>query len=154
LDTAALALVGWLMRTAQRAEDALLPPLRQRGREAGWFDVLAALRRSGPRHELNPKRLLETVLLTSGGMTKRLDQLAQAGLVKRSPDPRDRRGTLVRLTPRGKRVVDRAIEVHIAGEERLLELLSAAERRTLDRLLRKLLAGAEPRRTGDLEEAA
>ena len=64
------------------------------------IDVLAALRRSGPRHELNPKHLLETVMLSSGGMTKRLDQLEHAGLVKRSPDPGDRRGTLVRLTPR------------------------------------------------------
>jgi DNA-binding MarR family transcriptional regulator len=154
LDTGALALVGRLMRTAQLAEDALLPALRERGLEPGWLDVLAALRRSGPRHGLNPKRLLETVMLSSGGMTKRLDQLERAGLVKRSPDPGDRRGTLVRLTPRGRRTIDRAIELHIAGEERLLEPLSGAERRTLDRLLRKLLAPAEPTRSGDLEEAA
>jgi DNA-binding MarR family transcriptional regulator len=151
LDTGALAVVGRLMRTAQRAEDALLPALRERGLEPGWFDVLAALRRSGP---LNPKGLLETVMLSSGGMTKRLDQLERAGLVKRSPDPSDRRGTLVRLTPRGRRVVDRAVEVHIAGEERLLEPLTAPERRTLDRLLRKLLARAEPTRNRDLEDAA
>jgi DNA-binding MarR family transcriptional regulator len=143
LDTSALALVGRLMRTAQLAETMRLPSLRERGLEAGWFDLLTALRRTGPRYELNPKRLMETVMLSSGGMTKRLDQLERAGLVKRAPDPRDRRGTLVRLTARGKRAVDRAIEVHIANEERLLDPLDEAERRTLDGLLRKLLAGVE-----------
>jgi DNA-binding MarR family transcriptional regulator len=154
LDTGALALVGRLMRTAALAEEALVPPLRERGLEPGWLDVLAALRRSGPRHELNPKHLLETVMLSSGGMTKRLDQLERAGLVKRSPDPGDRRGTLVRLTPRGRRTIDRAIEAHIDNEQRLLAPLDGAERRGLDALLRKLLAGVERARTGDIEEAA
>ena len=63
LDTGALALVGRLMRTAALAEEALVAPLREGGLEPGWLDVLAALRRSGPRHELNPKGLLETCLL-------------------------------------------------------------------------------------------
>ena len=154
LDTGALALVGRLMRTAALAEETLVPPLRERGLEPGWLDVLAALRRSGPRHELNPKHLLETVMLSSGGMTKRLDQLEHAGLVKRSPDPGDRRGTLVRLTPRGRRTIDRAIEAHIDNEQRLLAPLDEAQRRALDALLRKLLAGVERARTGDIEEAA
>ena len=154
LDTGALALVGRLMLTAALAEEALVAPLREGGLEPGWLDVLAALRRSGPRHELNPKGLLETVMLSSGGMTKRLDQLERAGLVKRSPDPGDRRGTLVRLTPRGRRTIDRAIEAHIDNEQRLLAPLDAAERRDLDALLRKLLAGVERARTGDIEEAA
>lgn len=138
LDTSALALVGRLVRTAQLAEGALMPPLRARGLESGWFDVLAALRRSGPPYELNPTLLMEAVMLSSGGMTKRLDQLERAGLVKRAPDPHDRRGTLVRITARGKRAVDRALDVHIANEERLLEPLDERERRRLDQLLRKL----------------
>jgi DNA-binding MarR family transcriptional regulator len=83
-------------------------------------------------------------MLTSGGMTKRIDQLERAGLVERRPDPGDRRGTLVRLTPAGKRLIDRAVDAHVANEESLLEPLSAAEARALDNLLRKLLAGLEP----------
>ena len=154
LDTGALALVGRLMRTAALAEETLVPPLRERGLEPGWLDVLAALRRSGPRHQLNPKHLLETVMLSSGGMTKRLDQLERAGLVKRSPDPGDRRGTLVRLTPRGRRTIDRAIETHIDNERLLLAPLDEAERRALDTLLRKLLGGVERARAGEIEEAA
>jgi len=76
-------------------------------------------------------------------MTKRLDRLERAGLVKRGPDPTDRRGTLVRLTARGRRAADRTVEVHIANEERLLEPLDQEERQTLDELLRKLLTGLE-----------
>jgi DNA-binding MarR family transcriptional regulator len=143
LDTTALGLIGRLMRTAILAEEVLVDPLRERGLEAGWFDVLAALRRAGPPYQLNPTRLMETVMLSSGGMTKRLDRLEQAGLVKRAPDPQDRRGTLVGLTARGMRAADRTVAEHIANEERLLEPLDEDEVQALDELLRKLLVGLE-----------
>jgi DNA-binding MarR family transcriptional regulator len=76
-------------------------------------------------------------------MTKRLDRLEDAGLVERRPDPGDRRGTLVGLTKRGREIVDAALVTHVGNEERLLQTLSASERRTLDALLRKLLVGLE-----------
>jgi DNA-binding MarR family transcriptional regulator len=82
-------------------------------------------------------------------MTKRLDRLAEAGLVERRPDPHDRRGTLVRLTGRGKQLVDRALPGHLANEERLLAALDPAERRRLDELLRKLLSALEVPKVGD-----
>ena len=66
-----------------------------------------------------------------------------AELIERRPDPNDRRGTLVRLTRRGKRVIDRAVETHVGNEERLLGALTAAERRTLDGLLKNLLIQLE-----------
>jgi DNA-binding MarR family transcriptional regulator len=145
LDTTAMGVVGRLLRAARLAEDELTPRLRERGLQAGWFDVLAALRRSGRPYELNPSRLREAVMLTSGGMTKRIDQLERAGLVERRPDRDDRRGTLVRLTSSGKRLIDGAVDAHVANEERVLEPLEAAELRTLDDLLRKLLANLEIR---------
>jgi DNA-binding MarR family transcriptional regulator len=143
LDVEALALVGRLFRVVQLADAELAAPLRERGLESGWFDLLAALRRAGPRHELNPTQLMAATMLSSGGMTKRIDRLVEAGLVERRADPHDRRGTLVRLTRRGKRIADAALERHVAGEQRVLSALSQAERRTLDKLLRKLLAGLE-----------
>jgi DNA-binding MarR family transcriptional regulator len=146
LDTTAMGVVGRLIRAARLAEEELQPPLRERGFEAGWFDLLAALRRAGPPYELNPTRLMDAVMLSSGGMTKRLDQVERAGLVERRPDPNDRRGTLVRLTPRGKRAIDRAVPVHIAGEERLLDSLNQKELRMLDGLLRKVLIRLEEAR--------
>jgi DNA-binding MarR family transcriptional regulator len=139
VDTAPLATLGRLFRTAHLADLALEQPSLQRG----WFDLLAALRRSGPPYELNPGALMEATMLSSGGITKRLDRLAAAGLLERRPDPDDRRGTLVRLTHKGRAAIDRALEAHVENERRILDALSARERRELDALLRKLLASLE-----------
>jgi DNA-binding MarR family transcriptional regulator len=130
LDVAPLALLGRLMRTAALAEAALADGLGGHGLQPGWFDLLAALRRAGEPYELNPTQLMDAMMLS-------------AGLVARRADPADRRGTLVGLTRRGKAVVDRAIETHVANEKRLLSPLSSAERRSLDDLLRKVLSELE-----------
>ena len=144
LDVRAIGTVGRLFRFAHLADAVLAEGIAPFGLQPGWFDLLAALRRSGVPYELNPTRLMQATLLSSGGMTKRLDRLDEEGLVERRPDPADRRGTLVRLTRRGKATVDRALEAHVANEEALLGSLTSADRRTLDDLLRKLLAGLEP----------
>lgn len=143
LNLAPLGLFGRLFRVVHLADAALAQQLARHGLQPGWFDLLAALRRAGAPYELNPTELMRATLLSSGGVTKRLDRLEKAGLVERRPDPADRRGTLVRLTRRGKAVVDRAIETHVASEERLLGSLAAADRRALDDLLRALLPGLE-----------
>jgi DNA-binding MarR family transcriptional regulator len=111
------------------------------------FDVLAALRRSGAPH-LSPGQLLRETLVTSGTMTHRLDRLARKGLLERLPDPRDRRGVLVRLTPAGCRAVDGAIEGLLVEERRLLRGLSPAEQRLLGDLLRQLVAPFDGVRAG------
>jgi DNA-binding MarR family transcriptional regulator len=139
----ALALLGRLFRTTDLAHSMLAEGLRQYELSSGWFDLLAALRRAGAPYELTPTSLMESMMLSSGGVTKRLDRLVEAGLVERRPDPSDRRGTLVRLTPRGKATIDKAIETHVANEDNLLRALTAADRRALDELLRRLLASLE-----------
>jgi DNA-binding MarR family transcriptional regulator len=83
-------------------------------------------------------------MLTSSGITKRLDRLEQAGLVKRDPDPRDRRGVLITLTPAGIELIDTVTEAHMANEARILSALSEAERDRLAALLRKLQLGLPP----------
>jgi DNA-binding MarR family transcriptional regulator len=143
LDVSALVLLGRLFRAAKLADDELGERIRRHGLEPGWFDLLAALRRSGAPFEVNPTELIRTTLLSSGGMTKRIDRLEHEGLVERRPDPADRRGTLIRLTARGEALIDDALEAHVANEEELLCGLSAAERSRLDALLRKLLADLE-----------
>lgn len=140
----ALVLLGRLFRCARLADAKLAQGLAGHQLQPGWFDLLAALRRAGDPFELSPGRLMRATLLSSGGLTKRLDRLAEAGLLERRPDPSDRRGTLVRLTTRGRKLIDAALPDHVANEERLLAGLSAREQRTLDGLLRKLLAGLEP----------
>jgi DNA-binding MarR family transcriptional regulator len=143
LDVAPLGLLGRLFRAAQLADAELAEGIASHDLQPGWFDLLAALRRSGAPYELNPTELMRTTMLSSGGMTKRLDRLEDAGLVARRPDPGDRRGTLVGLTRRGKAVIDAAVVTHVANEARLLQPLSATQRRALDELLRVLLADLE-----------
>jgi DNA-binding MarR family transcriptional regulator len=143
LNLAPLGLYGRLFRLVHLSDDTLAKGLAQHGLQPGWFDLLAALRRAGPPYELKPTQLMRATLLSSSGMTKRLDRMAAAGLIERRPDPHDRRGTLVRLTRRGKSVIDRALETHVANEERLLGALTPAQRLTLDGLLRELLIQLE-----------
>jgi DNA-binding MarR family transcriptional regulator len=103
------------------------------------YTVLAALRRAGPPYRMNPTSLFNTVILSSGGMTKLLDRLERTHLVKRQADPDDRRGRLVVLTRKGLELVDRAMIEHLANEERLLGALTTTERQQLSGLLRKML---------------
>ncbi len=143
VDVTALGIMGRLFRAAQLADARLAEGIAQHDLQPGWFDLLAALRRAGKPFELNPTQLMATTMLSSGGMTKRLDRLEDAGLVERRPDPSDRRGTLVGLTRKGQAIVDAALVTHVGNEDLLLEPLSASERLTLDALLRKLLTGLE-----------
>ena len=145
LDVAPMAIVGRLFRATALADAALTPPLAAYGLQPGWSDLLAALRRAGSPYELNPTQLMRATMLSSGGTTKRLDRLAEAGLIERRPDPGDRRGTLVRLTRKGKTVIDRAMQEHLANQERLLRSLRPAQRRALEDLLRTLLLDLESR---------
>jgi DNA-binding MarR family transcriptional regulator len=148
LDAEPLAVFGRLFRAAARADSMLGEQLTGYGLQPGWFDLLAALRRTGKPYELNPTQLMRATMISSGGTTKRLDRLAEAGLVERRPDPSDRRGVLVRLTPRGTEVIDKAIETHLGNEERLLQAFSPAERRTFAQLLYQLLAVLEESQDG------
>ena len=143
LDASPIGVFGRLSRAEHLIDAALAAGIAGHGLQPGWFDLLAALRRQGPPFELNPTQLTEATLLSSGGTTKRLDRLADEGLVERRADPHDRRGTLVRLTRRGKAIIDRALQTHLENERRLLQVLSRDEQRTLEGLLRTLLDGLE-----------
>jgi DNA-binding MarR family transcriptional regulator len=139
VDPRPMELVGRI----QRAAAALRPRLDEVHSASGLvgesFDVLAALRRSGPPHQLTPTELYRQMMLTSGAMTNRIDRLEEGGYVERRPDPSDRRGTLVRLTPKGRALIDSALEKHVANEKHLLMALSVKEQQQLNGLLRKLL---------------
>jgi DNA-binding MarR family transcriptional regulator len=139
LDLSWMAVVARLLRVSHRLEDAQDEFFSALGLKPGWLDVLAALRREGDPYQLTPTRLSEEALISTAGMTNRLDRLEQAGLVRRLPDPDDRRGVLVELTPDGRELVDSAIDAHRGLSKRLLGTLEAPEREELDRLLRKLL---------------
>jgi DNA-binding MarR family transcriptional regulator len=118
------------------------------GLNRGEIGVLSALRIAGPKQQLSPTRLFKGLMLSSAGITSRLDRLERRGYVKRRRDPNDRRGVLVELTDAGREVLDQAVSANTAREKELLANLTKQERNSLARLLKKLLAGLEPG-TGD-----
>jgi DNA-binding MarR family transcriptional regulator len=140
LDLAPVAVFSRISRLARHLDLARRGAFTRHGIESWEFDVLAALRRAGPPYELSPGRLLRETLVTSGTMTNRVDRLAARGYVERYPDPADRRGVIVRLTPEGKAAVDGAFEELLAAETALIADLPDRDRTRLAALLRSLLA--------------
>jgi DNA-binding MarR family transcriptional regulator len=137
-----MAVFGRIYRLARLVGDRQERVYAAWGLSRGEFDVLAALRRSGEPYTLAPKALSAALMLTSGGMTGRLDRLERAGLVRRAPDPADRRALRVSLTPEGRRVVEEAVEAGLAVQRRLLDALPPDDQARLGDLLRTLLAAA------------
>ncbi|KQV05489.1 MULTISPECIES: MarR family winged helix-turn-helix transcriptional regulator [unclassified Kitasatospora] len=142
LPTEAMAVFGRIFRISRTMTDRLGQAHAAHGIAKGEFDVIGTLRRSGAPYTLSPRELTATLMLTTGGMTGRLDKLERAGLITRSPDPHDRRGLRITLTPEGLALVDRAVDPGVAIYEETLAVLSPEERATLDDLLRRLLASA------------
>lgn len=139
LDLGPVAVFSRISRLAHHVDRARRQAFTAHDIESWEFDVLAALRRAGRPYELSPGRLLRETLVTSGTMTNRVDRLATRGLVERHPDPSDRRGVLVRLTPEGKDAVDGAFAALLDAERDLLSDLSATDQKELADLLRRLL---------------
>jgi DNA-binding MarR family transcriptional regulator len=144
LDPSPIGIIGRISRLARELEQRLEPVYRAHGLEPGWHDVLATLRRTGPPYRLRPTEFANTLMLTSSGTTKRLDRLEQAGLIERAPDPEDRRGTLITLTPAGLKLIDSVTDAHLDNERRIIAALSKAEQERLADLLRKLQLGLPP----------
>jgi DNA-binding MarR family transcriptional regulator len=148
LDISASHTLTRITRLALLQAASFAPVFARHGVTWGEHLVLAALRRAGPPFRMAPTTLFSALLLSSGAMTNRLDRLEEMGLVRRLADPNDRRGRLVELTAKGRRVVDKAVVDHIAVEDRLIAPLSRSERKQLAGLLRKLLL-SEPFRALD-----
>lgn len=125
------------------ARDHLQPLFARYNLQGGEFDVLATLRRSGPPFALTPTALYEATMVSSGGMSNRLDRLEKSGLIERQKHPTDRRGTLVVLTRRAIELLDELIPLHIQNEKGVLARLTSEEQHLLNRLLRKLQGGNE-----------
>ena len=143
LDASPMAVIGRVGRCAALLRRELEQVFAAFGLSSWEFDVLAALRRAGAPYELSPGRLLRETLVTSGTMTNRVDRLVARGFVERLPDPRDRRGVLVRLTDAGRATVDSALSALLARERELLAGLDPDEQKQLADLLRSLVVAFE-----------
>jgi DNA-binding MarR family transcriptional regulator len=142
LDTQAMEVFGRIYRIARTVGDLQEAAYERYGINRGEFDVLATLRRAGAPHQLTPTELCESMMLTSGGMTGRIDRLEQRGLVRRLPHPSDRRALVVTLTPTGHSLVEEAVVAGLQAQRAVLERLPASSRGELVSLLRQLLAAS------------
>ncbi|MGR4879011.1 MarR family winged helix-turn-helix transcriptional regulator [Streptomyces sp. LARHCF249] len=140
LDTVPMAVFGRIYRITKAMGDAMEQAYSRFGISRGEFDVVATLRRSGAPYTLSPRQLSATLMLTTGGMTGRLDKLEKAGLLCRKPDPHDRRGLQVTITERGLALIDEAVTAGLEVQRAALRGLSDEETALLTGLLRKLLA--------------
>lgn len=140
LDPAPQGVIGRLHRVAALLTEQLVAVYARHGLTEGDFDVLATLRRAGAPYERTPGELAQHTMVTTGGMSKRIDRLEQAGLVSRRASSSDGRSRVVALTPLGVERIDAAVTEHFANERRLLDALSPADARALERILASWLA--------------
>jgi DNA-binding MarR family transcriptional regulator len=108
----------------------------------GDVGVLSALR-IAENNRLSPTQLFKGLMLSSAGITSRLDRLEKRGLVRRERHPSDRRGVLVELTDEGRVVLEQAVRANTDAERELMAGLDAAEAKELSQLLKKMLAALE-----------
>ena len=114
------------------------------GLNRGEVGVLGALLLAGKGRRLSPTQLFKGLMLSSAGITGRLDRLERRGYVERTRHPSDRRGVLVALTEAGRKALDQAIAYDAQSEAAVVANLTQEDRRALIALLKKLLTGLEP----------
>ncbi len=141
LDVSGMAIIGRISRLEKLIGSQLNAVFAQHGLESWEFDVLATLLRNGAPHQLTPGQLLDSMMITSGAMTNRIDRLEHRGLVKRTKSPTDRRLVLVQLTKKGLEVVESTLKDHAANEQAIVATLPADQREQLVSLLRGLHLG-------------
>jgi DNA-binding MarR family transcriptional regulator len=157
MDVATEGLVERIQKLARYFERSLGETAREFGLTIQDWELLSSLRRVGPPYRLSPSRLASDLMLSSGAMTARLDRLERAGLVRRRPDPDDRRAIRVELTEKGRQTWGAAVDVQAAKERQIAAALSEKEKELLNGLLRRLMrtfeekTGPPPRRSELLE---
>lgn len=124
---------------------SLAETLRTFDLDLRWYHLLGRLRSMGAPYRRSPGQLAGDMRLSSGAMTNRLDRMEEAGLIRRLPDPADRRGVLVEPTELGHATWDRTVEVQAQREALLASVLEPADREQLHRLLRQLMRAFPPR---------
>ena len=143
LDTAPMALIGRLIRVSAVLSQQMAKTFERHGLSAASFDVLATLLRSGSPHALSPNQLLATMMVTSGTMTNRIDQLVKDGLVARVKNPADKRSVMISLTPKGKVVIDAAVTDHVQTQARLVRIIDQGTQDGLNAGLQAYLDGID-----------
>jgi DNA-binding MarR family transcriptional regulator len=145
LDFASMSLSLKMNSIVRAVSDEIASQLEGIGVNLGEFDVLATLRRHGRGAKLTPKEISAATFVTPSGLTNRLARLEKMGLISRQADPSDGRGALIKITPAGKRVADRGIEIVLATEDRYINELSTQMKKDLDQSMTRLIKTLDER---------
>ncbi|MGZ8804881.1 MAG: MarR family winged helix-turn-helix transcriptional regulator [Microbacterium sp.] len=139
LDPSPQGVIGRLHRVAALLTEELIAVYGTFGLNEGDFDVLATLRRSGPPYARAAGDLADHTMVTTGGLTKRVDRLVAKGLVERRAGSADARLRIVALTPAGLELIDAAFTAHMQNEHRLIDELGRADAARLELTLERWL---------------
>lgn len=152
MDITTEGLVARIHKISRYIDKTLKETASDFGLTMGDWELLSSLRRQGPPYRLSPSQLSKDLMLSSGAMTNRLDNLEEAGLIVRLPHPEDRRGVIVELTEKGRDTWGEAVDVQAAKEKMFADALTDDEKDQANDLLRKMLLafqekGRYPRRS-------
>jgi len=139
IDSSGKAVVGRLLRLQDLALRRLNEAIAPFGLKYQEYGVLATLRVKGSPFQMTPSELQSTLLYSSGGLSNLLKRLEQGGYIRRVEHPRDGRGVLVKLTPKGRRLAEQAMPEHAKAELALIAMFDATERLQLASLLAKMV---------------
>lgn len=143
LDVEPMALIGRLMRIASHISKGMGETLSEYDLNGASFDVLATLRRSGAPFALSPTDLMTTMMITSGTMTNRIDQLVKRNFVERIANEHDGRGFLIKLTDEGFALIDEVVGAHVKTQEKLVSGFSKADQKAMNQLMKSYLEDIE-----------
>lgn len=149
LDLEVEGIVERIQHLEKQIRKMLDDTLAEFGLNVGEWAVLGSLRRAGEPYRRSPGKLAKQFGLTTGAMTNRLDKLEEAQLIRRLPDPDDRRGVIVELLPKGREVWERAVGAQAAKEQFVASSLSKTEQKQLNALLRRMVHSGEQAATLD-----
>jgi len=145
IDVSSMGVVSRIWRVGRHLEQQRKSVLDEFGSDRGTIDVLGMLRRAGAPYRRSAGDLTKSALITSGGVSQRLDKLEKAGLITRHVDKTDRRRVDVELTPAGVELVDSLLVDLMSHDDKVLaSALTAPEQERLSQLLRKFLLALEP----------
>lgn len=138
LDLSGLPVIARIVRMSHYISQFVDANFAQYNLNVGEFEVLAALARN-PDRQLTPKDLQKKILISSGGLSNRINRLEKKKYIIRMPDPSDRRGVIVKITPEGRQLTLDVVVSHVGIEKELIQELNDEEKEQLARLLKKLI---------------
>jgi DNA-binding MarR family transcriptional regulator len=139
IDCSGKAVVGRLLHLRELFLKSVNRTLAKHRLKYPAYAVLATIRVHGPPYRMSPTALLDSLILTSGGLSNLLRKLEKAGQIRRLVDDTDRRGVIVELTELGRRIVEPAMRDHAETERRLIKALSQDEQTAVAEALARMM---------------